>query len=92
MPIFEFSCPKCEHLSELFLRASEAETAQTCPDCGGLLQKLMSASGFAIGKAHLMREKAVSANGFTQYRKAGDGYYEKTAGKGPDTIRGDQKP
>ncbi|MEZ6140424.1 MAG: FmdB family transcriptional regulator [Zavarzinella sp.] len=26
--------------------------------------------------------------GFTQYKKAGDGHYEKTAGSGPDVISG----
>ncbi len=25
--------------------------------------------------------------GFTKYEKAGDGYYEKTAGSGPDVIK-----
>ncbi len=27
--------------------------------------------------------------GFTQYKKAGDGKYEKTAGRGPNVISGD---
>jgi hypothetical protein len=28
-------------------------------------------------------------HGFTQYRKAGGGYYEKTAGEGPRVIKRD---
>jgi hypothetical protein len=29
----------------------------------------------------------LSKHGFTQYRKAGGGYYEKTCGEGPDVIK-----
>jgi hypothetical protein len=40
-----------------------------------------------MGKGHLLKPANLEAKGFTQYRKAGDGYYEKTAGtEGPDVI------
>jgi len=49
-----------------------------------------------IGVPHTARKWADSnmrANlgrlGFAQYKKAGDGKYEKTAGGGPDVIAGD---
>jgi hypothetical protein len=35
-------------------------------------------------------DKKLDRMGFTKYVKAGDGYYEKTAGKGPDVISRDQ--
>jgi len=33
--------------------------------------------------------KKLDKLGFTKYEKAGDGYYEKKAGKGPDVIHKD---
>lgn len=35
-------------------------------------------------------DKKLDKLGFTKYVKAGDGYYEKRAGKGPDVISKDQ--
>lgn len=35
-------------------------------------------------------DKKLDRLGFTKYVKAGDGRYEKRAGKGPDVISGDQ--
>lgn len=35
-------------------------------------------------------DKKLDRLGFTKYVKAGDGYYEKTAGKGPDVISRDK--
>ena len=37
------------------------------------------------GKSQLSN-KNLDRMGFTKYEKRGDGYYEKTAGKGPNTI------
>ena len=34
-----------------------------------------------------LSNKNLAAKGFTKYVKAGDGTYEKAAGKGPDVIR-----
>lgn len=34
-----------------------------------------------------LSNKSLGDLGFTKYEKRGDGYYEKTAGKGPKTIR-----
>lgn len=33
--------------------------------------------------------KRLGELGFTKYVKSGDGYYEKAAGKGPDTLHAD---
>lgn len=42
----------------------------------------------AMGSA-VKDDKKLDRLGFTKYVKAGDGYYEKRAGKGPDLIRRD---
>ena len=34
-------------------------------------------------------DKKLDRLGFTKYVKAGDGYYEKRAGKGPDVLHKD---
>jgi predicted nucleic acid-binding Zn ribbon protein len=36
-----------------------------------------------------LSNKNLDRLGFTKYEKAGDGHYEKKAGKGPDVISGD---
>ena len=60
-----------------------------CPVCGAPVQRVIVASNFAMGKAHLLKEGHAAKHGFTQYRRAGNGVYEKTMGKGPKYISGD---
>lgn len=59
------------------------------PESGKPVQKLMSAPNavtrFAGGN---MSNANLGRLGFTKYQKAGDGHYEKTAGSGPDVIKG----
>jgi predicted nucleic acid-binding Zn ribbon protein len=43
----------------------------------------------AMGKS-VADDKKLDKMGFTKYVKAGDGFYEKRAGKGPDVISRDQ--
>ena len=43
-----------------------------------------------IGKSGPSLDRAnIEKHGFTQYRRSGQGVYEKTAGKGPDVITDD---
>jgi putative FmdB family regulatory protein len=95
MPIYEYQALEackaespCSGLLEVFARMSDA-ALERCPTCGVLIQLQLSAPNTAIGGKHLLAEKNVAKNGFTQYRRAGDGVYEKTAGKGPQFISGD---
>jgi predicted nucleic acid-binding Zn ribbon protein len=67
---------------------SEAPLAQ-CPKCGNAVRRVLSAPSVISGQAHLLKESNAAKNGFTQYRRAGGGVYEKTAGKGPKFISGD---
>ncbi len=96
MPIYEYvaleACagtPACNGELEVFARMSEADLTH-CPTCGVAIQRVLSASAMAMSSAHLLKEKNVAKGGFTQYRKAGGGLYEKTAGKGPRFISGDE--
>ena len=36
----------------------------------------------------MLSDKNIGEKGFTKYVKAGNGYYEKTAGDGPQVISG----
>jgi putative FmdB family regulatory protein len=93
MPIYEYAavtqgCAYCEAHFDLRQKLSEDEL-RVCPQCGAPVQRVLSAASVAIGNAHTLKESNVAKNGFTQYRRAGNGVYEKTAGKGPKYISGD---
>jgi putative FmdB family regulatory protein len=35
MPIYEFKCSKCEHITSVFVRSVNAELSPKCEACGG---------------------------------------------------------
>ena len=93
MPIYEYiadnaACEQCRAGFDVMQRLADAELT-VCPQCGAPVHRKVSAPSLAIGGAHLLKESNVEKNGFTQYRRAGGGVYEKTAGKGPKFISGD---
>ena len=47
MPIYEYGCESCQKIHEVMQKFSD-EPLTTCPDCGALVRKLMSRSGFAL--------------------------------------------
>ena len=94
MPIYEYiaesaaGCAHCTHGFDALQKIADAPLTQ-CPHCGGAVRRKLSAPSVAIGGAHLVTEKHAAKHGFTQYRRAGGGVYEKTAGEGPKYISGD---
>lgn len=93
MPIYEYAakdkgCQHCEAHFELLEKLS-AEPLSVCPKCGAAVIRVISAPSVAVGNSHVLKESHVEKHGFTQYRRAGNGVYEKTAGKGPKYISGD---
>jgi putative FmdB family regulatory protein len=96
MPIYEYiardaatSCPHCAARFEVLARLSDAELSN-CPECGAAVKRLISVASVIGGNAHVLKESHFSKHGFTQYKKAGGGVYEKTAGDGPKFISGDE--
>jgi len=93
MPIYEYvpmSTEYCAHCREGFEQLQKIldEVLQVCPQCHAPVRRVISAPN--LGKAGPSLEPAnLEKHGFTQYRKSGKGVYEKTAGKGPDTISDD---
>jgi len=43
MPLYEYQCKKCKHRFEQIQKFSD-EPVKKCPKCGGLVEKLISAS------------------------------------------------
>jgi putative FmdB family regulatory protein len=96
MPIYEYqpinTClGKCGGKLEIFAKLSDPELT-ICPQCGAAIRQLISAPTVISGQAHLQKEEHFSKRGFTQYKKAGGGVYEKTAGDGPQFISDDGGP
>lgn len=94
MPIYEYQHdkspgPACQSRFEYLQRVDEPPLTQ-CPTCGGACHRIFSA--FSPGKgasSDLLSRKNLERHGFTQYTRAGDGVYERTAGKdGPQVIGG----
>lgn len=93
MPIYQYiadepGCSVCAEGFERLQRLSD-DALIHCPQCGSAVHRVIGAPAVVTGGAHLMRESHIEKHGFTQYRRAGKGVYEKTAGKGPAFISGD---
>jgi len=93
MPIYEYQpsserqCDFCAGGFEV-LRKTSDPNLEVCPQCGASVKRKISAPN--LGTAGPSLDAAnIEKHGFTQYRKAGKGVYEKTAGKGPDVISDD---
>lgn len=90
MPIYEYTadnngCELCAARFERLQKIADAALA-VCPQCGNAVHRVISAPQVISGQAHTLKENHIAKNGFTQYKRAGSGVYEKTVGKGPDFI------
>lgn len=91
MPVYVYQAaaePGCAYCATPFERRQKLDDPrlQACPECRAPLRRVLTPPNLATSGADL-RPENVGRHGFTQYRKAGKGVYEKTAGKGPDLIR-----
>ena len=94
MPIYEYravnpdSCETCAEQFEVIRKLSDPPL-ETCPNCGKPVERVFSAPAVqgAGRSTDTLSNKNLAEKGFTKYVKAGGGYYEKVAGKGPDVIR-----
>lgn len=89
MPLYDYApvsghCERCNGRFEVMQRIAEAKLTH-CPTCQQPCERLISA--VALGGKYAVTPGKVKQAGMTQYRKAGDGVYERTAGSGgPETI------
>jgi putative FmdB family regulatory protein len=90
MPIYEYRasgnlhCDVCRDGFEVMQKIGDARLDQ-CPHCSAPVERLISAATIGKGGAGLDQAN-IEKHGFTQYKRAGKGVYEKTAGKGPRVI------
>jgi putative FmdB family regulatory protein len=92
MPIYQYmpeadGCATCRDGIEVLQRLSD-EPLQQCAQCGTAIRRVISPSNVVSGQAHVLGDKHAEKHGFTQYRRAGKGVYEKAYGKGPSIIKG----
>ena len=89
MPIYEYAptsghCELCNGLFEVVQRIADAKLT-TCPSCGQPCERRISA--VALGGTYSVSDDRIKNSGLTKYKKAGDGVYERTAGRGgPELI------
>lgn len=89
MPIYEYApvsghCDQCKGRFEVMQRIADAKLT-SCPSCGQPCERRISA--VALGGTWSLSESKIKNSGLTQYKKAGDGVYERTAGTGgPEVI------
>ncbi|MDO4570346.1 MAG: zinc ribbon domain-containing protein [Planctomycetia bacterium] len=80
----------CPEVFEVLQSRSEAALS-VCPKCGHPCEKRFD---FRVASLKSERDtlspKNLAKHGFTQYKKSGDGFYEKTCGDGPQVISADE--
>jgi putative FmdB family regulatory protein len=93
MPIYEYQaegqqhCDFCAKGFEILSKISDP-TLEICPECGAPVMRKISAPNIG-GSGPALDSANIEKHGFTQYKRAGKGVYEKTAGKGPNVITDD---
>ena len=88
MPLYDYApasgkCARCHGRFEVHQRIAEPKLTR-CPTCQKPVERVISAVK-VVGK-YSTSDSRVKELGLTKYKKAGDGVYEKTAGKGPNLI------
>lgn len=88
MPIYEYAHtsgagPQCGERFEVFQRMAD-DKLTACPVCHKACERQISA--VALGGKYSTSDSAIKNSGFTKYKKAGDGVYERTAGTGGPEI------
>ena len=90
MPVYEYEpvdhdCLMCPNRVAVIQSASE-EPLKYCPDCGLDVRKVISEAAFKMDRSDKL-ERA-GARGFTTWKRAQEGTWEKVSGPGVDVIQG----
>ncbi len=95
MPLYKYGHtdgkgPDCPEEFEVLQSRTEA-VLEVCPTCGKPVRKMLNIRVASVrSEKEMLSPKNLASHGFTQYKKSGDGFYEKTAGEGPQVISADQ--
>ena len=91
MPIFEYvpdgecRCIECQDGFEV-IQKMDAPPLERCPHCDEPCHRIFSSFSVGGKEKALLSPCNLAEKGFTQYKRRGKGYYEKTAGEGPKGI------
>jgi len=81
------ACDVCSGTFEIVQRMSENALTQ-CPKCGAAVERVILAPNLSnAGAVKKPSDKRLAQAGFTQYKKSGKGYYEKSFGSGPSSLQ-----
>ncbi|MHB8635821.1 MAG: FmdB family zinc ribbon protein [Fimbriimonadaceae bacterium] len=88
MPVYEYEpldhdCVICPGRVEV-LQGVHDEPCKFCPICGLPVKRAVSRASFELKRT--MNPEKASARGFTTYKRAQKGAYEKVAGEGPEAF------
>lgn len=91
MPIYEYEhdADHVDNCCERFelLQSMSDPPLDRCPRCSRPCHRVISSFATLSGGGQgTLSPKNLERLGFTQFKRAGDGRYEKTFGKGPDVI------
>jgi putative FmdB family regulatory protein len=92
MPLYEYrsdgeGCSHCATGFEMLQSAHESPLT-CCPQCGQPCHRVFSTFATIKSARDALSTKNLARHGFTQYKRAGGGHYEKTVGEGPSVIGG----
>jgi len=90
VPVYEYEpdghdCLMCEGRVDVIQGVNE-ETLKHCPWCGLEVRRIVSRATFKIAGA--ITKDGAGKKGFTTFRRAEKGIWEKTDGEGPDVLSG----
>ena len=88
MPLYDYApksgkCKRCKGRFEVVQRISEPKLRR-CPACAKPVERLIGK--VALGGKYAITPSKIKSLGMTQYKKAGDGVYERTAGTGGPQV------
>lgn len=90
MPVYEYEpddrdCLMCEGRISV-IQSIHDEPLKYCPSCGLEVKRVISRAVFKVAGA--VPEDKASRKGYTTFRKAEKGIWEKVSGEGPDILAG----
>ena len=85
MPMYEYQCRKCKHRFERIRKFSD-RALKTCPECGGRLEQLVSASSVRFkGSGWYATDYASKSSGKTSKEGAGEKSGSESASTAAET-------
>lgn len=91
MPIYEYEpkdrdCLMCNGRVEV-LQGIEEPALDHCPECGLEVRRVISRASIQVNRQ--LTPEAAAKKGFSTYKRAGKGTWEKVAGPGEGKVEGD---